>query len=79
MDEEGHIQSAQDTILDIAKKYYTKLFQKTKTRVGKQDKVLSKIVKKISDADKRNLDAPSTIKELEKAVISLSDNKMQME
>ena len=74
-DEEGHIQSEQGTLQEIAKKYYTKLFQKTKTRVGKQDKVLSKIVKKISDADRRNLDAPLTIKELEKAVMSLLDNK----
>ena len=75
VDEEGHIQSEQGTLREIAEKYYTKLFQKTKTRVGKQEKVLSKIVKKISDADKRNLDAPLTIKELEKALMSLLDNK----
>ena len=75
LDENEELQTNQDSLQNIARNYYTKLFTKTRTNDAKQNKLLRNIVNKISGEDKLKLDSPLTIKELEKAVMSLLNNK----
>ena len=75
VDDKGDIHSDQDSLITVTDKYYTALFSKSRTNITKQDKILKNIVNRISNADRTKLDSSLTIQELEKAVMSLLNNK----
>lgn len=75
MDKNGIIQTGNNNLLNITEDYYTKLFKNSNVSVSKQNKLLQKVNKKLSIADRNKLDARLTPKELELAVMSLPNNK----
>ena len=74
-DDKGNIHSDNETLLKISEQYYTKLFTSTKTNSHTQNRLLQNVATKISAADKKTLDAPLTLEELEKAVMALLSGK----
>ena len=74
-DDQGNIHSKNPKLLEITEKYYSKLFSKSKTCPQKQDQLLRKISKKLTQESRVDLDALLQLEELEKAVMSLSDGK----
>ena len=74
-DEDGKIYGDTDKLLGITEKYYKKLFTSSKTDTFKQNKVLNNISSKVGKSDKKKLDAPLTLEELEKAVMALLSGK----
>ena len=74
-DDNGQIRTDTGSLLDISEKYYTALFKKSGTNVVKQNKLLKNVLKKVSIADQRKLDAPLTLEEPRKTVMSLLSGK----
>ena len=74
-DENGKVHSDNPTLLQITEKYYKKLFSKSKTCGKKQADLLKRVSKKLTNAQRANLDALLKLEELEKSVFSLSDGK----
>lgn len=74
-DEDGNIQSRNEKLLEIAQKYYRKLYTPTKTNKLKQTQLLKNIVRRVNSADRQKLDAPITKEELTRAVSQLHDKK----
>ena len=74
-DDKGNIHSDNETLLKISEQSYTKLFTSTKTSSHIQNRLLQNVATKICAADKKTLDAPLTLEELEKAVMALQSGK----
>ena len=74
-DKHGKILTGNKNLLHIAEDYYTKLFKNSKTNITKQNELLQKVSKKLSDKNRDKLDAQLTLEELDPAVMSLPNNK----
>ena len=74
-DEDGHIHTDNETLLNIAEKFYTKLYTPSKIDYIQQQQLLKNINKRISREDKTKLDSPITPQELLNAVLQLLFNK----
>ena len=74
-DEGGRIKTEPEDLLSVTGKYYRALFRKSRTIVARQNKLLGNITRTLSSSDRRSLDRPLTLEELEKAVMALCDGK----
>ena len=74
-DENGQIQSDTSSLLTITEKFYTKLFAKSRTNSAKQTQILRNVKSKLNATDRKSLDDPLTLEQLEKALWSLANGK----
>ena len=74
-DENGAFKSTTRDILDLTTKFYTSLYTATPTVQSSQEKLLRNIKEKFSQTQRDILDASISLEELEKAVMSLNDEK----
>ena len=74
-DENEDRQTENEKLLRIAENYYTNLYSESITDEPKQDKLLAIVDKKVSEEQRRTLDAPLDDRELTTAVFQLNKNK----
>ncbi len=74
-DQHGQIKHETDDLKQIATDYYSDLFSEKKTVDSKTTKLIGNISRKITEAQKRDMDRDITLEELEKAVMKLQKGK----
>ena len=74
-DENEQIHSDTNSLLTITEKYYTKLYAKSRTNSAKQTQILKNVQCKLSATDRKKLDDPLTLEQIEKALWSLANGK----
>ena len=74
-DTEGQIQTDNKKMIQVAEKFYTKLFSKLQISKQKQKDLLRNVHRKLSDSDRIKLDAELILDELEEAVMDMQDGK----
>ena len=75
MDENGDIKHETVDLKKIATDYYTELFFEKKTSTWKSSKLLSNISKRLTQAQRVDMDKDLNLEELEKAVMKLQRGK----